>query len=304
MASPISRPAFAALNAPDIFNVIIETGRERPPEYTQVCNISTMPWNPVKNQQLSGIGSMPDKPEGTRFTTTSPVLGTSKEHLAEPRGLALEFTWEGWRDELYETHRMQARELARSSRHRLEVDGWNWANDAFAGATFTTFDGLSLCNAAHTSLGPGVGTQANRPSPDQSFGITYIQGMVQRYHRQKNEMGLPSMMAAVLHVIDVFNLMTAREVLGSSGVPYSGDNEVNAIIEEGLRYMVTHYLNVQTYHFAVAAKGVHDIQLGVRDAPMFNSFDDPYTMNAVFTGYQRNTLSYADSYRGVDGSTG
>ena len=57
-------------------------------------------------------------------------------------------------------------------------------------------------------------------------------------------------------------------------------------------------------HFLVAAQGIHDLQFGARDAPMFDSFDDPWTKTAVFTVYQRNTEGYFNTWRGVDGSTG
>ncbi len=94
-----------------------------------------------------------------------------------------------------------------------------------------------------------------------------------------------------------------REVLGSSGKPYTADNEMNALIEEDLSWMVSHYLTNQTSIFLVAAKSVHDLNFLWRDEPIFDSFDDPWTKNAIFTMYQRFAFGFG-SWRGVDGSFG
>lgn len=303
MPNPITRAAFDTLNGPDILNVIVEEGLQRQLEYTQFLNISPMSRNPIKNFQVSGLPTLPDKTEGTRFSVIEHLPGSQTEHLARPRGAAIEFTWEGWRDEQYGVHRRQARNMRRSSDDRLENDGHSVLNNAFS-TSFTGFNsGESMCSTSHALLNGGTAL-ANRPSPDIGFSQTYLQGALQRFHNLKNEQEMPMQMHPVLVIITNTNMFTAREILGSGGVPLSPNNEINSLIQEDLRWMVDHYISVAAYHFLVASVGVHDMQMGIRDAPMFDHFDDPWTKNAVATGYQRNTLSYYDSWRGVDGSTG
>ena len=131
---PIGRGTFSALVAPDLRNVYVETGKERPLEYPLVFNVQSMEWNPVKDQQISGLGTMPTKPEGSQFTLDQPIIGGTKEYTASPFGLAVEVTFEMWRDDLYAVMRELSAELARASRNRQEVNAWGLLNNAFSTA--------------------------------------------------------------------------------------------------------------------------------------------------------------------------
>jgi len=298
---PIGRGSIAPLLAPDLNRVFVETGKERPMEYSLWANVSEMDWNPDKDLQVSGLGTMPKKPEGESFTLDQPLMGGTKTYTAEPFGLALEFTWEGWRDELYGVAKEMVGELARASRNRIEVDAHSVLNNAFS-TSFVGFTAAeSLCSTAHVGL-DGV-TRANRPSPDIGFSITGLQAASTRFENMTNERNLPRLMAPVMVILAPVNKFAAREILGSSGRPYSPDNEINALIEEDLSWMVNHYLTTTTNWFVAAAKGVHDLNFRWRDHPIFDSFDDPWTKNAIFTSYQRHTKGYG-SWRGIDGSTG
>jgi hypothetical protein len=104
-------------------------------------------------------------------------------------------------------------------------------------------------------------------------------------------------------VISSSNKFVAREILGSSGKAYTTDNEINALIDEDLSYMVSHYLTTAAYWFLLAQKGIHDLNFLWRDAPIFDMFDDPFTKNAIATSYQRHAQGYG-SWRGTYGSTG
>ena len=167
--SPSARGGFAPLLAPDLRRVYLETGKERPLEYPLLFNIDNMEWNPVKDQQIAGLGTMPAKPEGVQFSLDEPVVGSSKEYTASPFGLAFEVTWEMWRDDLYAVMREMAAELARSARNRQEVEAWSIINNGFDNA-FAGFDALSLFHIAHTGIREG--NQANRPTPDIQLSIT------------------------------------------------------------------------------------------------------------------------------------
>ena len=296
----LAKATFSALLAPDLRRVYVETGKERPLEYPMVFNVSDMEWNPQTDRQITGLGTMPSKPIGDQFTLDEPIMGTSKSYEAQPFGLAVEIPWELWRDELYGVMRDMVKELARSSRNRMEVDAFSVINNAFDNA-FPGFDGVSLCNTAHVGL-DGV-TRANRPSPDVALSITGVQSMVLRFESMTNERNLPAVLSPTLVLIHANNKFVAREVLGSTGKPYTANNEMNALIQEDLSWMVGHYLTSQTAWWGLASKGSHDLQFLFRDHPIFDSFDDPRSKNAVFTVYQRHTKGFG-SYRGVDGSSG
>jgi hypothetical protein len=298
----VTRAGFAALLASDIWELVEETGKERPMEFVSICNEIEMDMNPIKMQQAAGLGTMPNKPEGTPFPLDQPYLENTKTVTAVPLGMAVEFTWEAWRDELYGFFRDMAKEMGRSSRYAMELDGVAPLNNGFSTGTIGFNAGESLLSTAHTS--PTTGTaQANRPSPDIGFSVTGLQAGLIAFHRMKNDRDIPQTMFPEMAIIDPFNLFAAREILGSSGKPLTGNNEVNSLIPDGLRYFVHHYLSTQTYWYLKAPQGQHRVMFAWRDHPIDDSYDDPSTKNAVFTRYQRHT-SFFDDWRGWYGSTG
>lgn len=298
---PIGRGSFSPLLAPDLRRVFVETGKERPLEYPMIFNVEDMEWNPITDQQISGLGTLPEKPEGAQFTLDEPLLGARKSYEAVPFGLALEITWEMWRDELYGVMREMVAEMKRASNNKQEVEAWDVFNSAFLTSTNGFTSGEALCSAAHVGL-DGV-TRSNRPSPDIGLSITGIQSMTTRFETMTGERNLPRLMAPSKILIGPQNKFAAREILGSSRVPYKGDNELNSLIDEELSWMVVHYFNTSTQWFGIVNQGVHDINFFWRDRPIFDSFDDPWTKNAIFTVYQRHTKGFG-AWRGVDGSTG
>lgn len=297
---PISRPGFSELLQPDLYRIFIDTGEEAPVEFSSLVNVIDMPYNPVTDKQISGLGTTPEKGEGEAFDFDEPIMGGSKEYLAVPYGLAIEFTYEAWRDELYGIFQEMVRELRRSSDNRLEVDAHSPFNNA-ASAGATGFDGLSLINTAHTVLGGG--TIDNRPAVDVQFSFTAVQAAMQHFHDLTDERGLPRLLTPSVAMITSAYYHDAREILGSTGKPLTANNEINALIADDLGWMVSHYLTTSTYWFVMTRQGVHDVNFFMRDEPVFDMFDDPRTKNAVATVYQRHVSGFG-TWRGIYGSTG
>ncbi len=293
--------AISALLAPDLRKVYVDTGKERPLEYPLFHNVNDLEWNPATDQQVSGLGTLPGKDEGEQFTLDEILMGGTKTYTAEPFGLAVEITWEAWRDELYGVMREMVRELARASRNRQEVSAWSVLNNAFSTSFVGFTAGESLCSTAHVGL-DGT-SRANRPNPDISFSQTGLQNSITRFENMTDERNLPRLLTPSLIIIAPENKFVAREVLGSPHKAYTADNEINALIEEDLAWMVCHYITTSTYWYLAARRGEHDINFLWRDRPIFDMFDDPWTRNAIASAYQRHTEGHG-TWRGVDGSTG
>jgi len=294
---------FSAFLAPDIHKVYVETGKERPREYELILNVDNLEYNPVTDRQISGLGTLAAKPEGSMFTLDEPLVGGSKQYTATAFALAFEVTWEMWRDELYGLMKELSRELARSGRNREEVSGFSVLNNAFSTSFVGFTAGESLCDTSHAMIDPGVTAGSNRPAVDIGFSIAGLQAGIENFEGMTNDRGLPRLMTPTNVVLGPSNKWAAREILGSSGKPYTADNEINALIAEDLSWTVVHYLTTSTYWFLLAPKGVHDLNFFWRDRPIFDSFDDPWTKNAIFTVYQRHTEGWG-SWRGIYGSTG
>ncbi len=219
--------------------------------------------------------------------------------------MALEFTKEGWRDELYGALKEMVGEMAASMMHRKNVNAFAPVNDAFAGATYVGFDGSPLASTTHGSVTaePDGVAKANRPSPDVGFSITGVNNGIIAYHRIRTGRNMPRVISPTRFILDPTNLFAAREILGSSGKPYSADNEMNAIVPEELSYHIVHYLTTPAHWHMVARPGDHDVWYHTRDDEEMDAFDDPWTGNAVFTNYLRDAAGFG-SWRGWYGSTG
>lgn len=296
---PVGRGSFAALLQPDLWRVYVETGRERPLEYTQFFNVADMPWNPVDDRQISGLGTLASLNEGDQFSLDEPVLGGTVQYEAEIFGLAVEITFPMWKDDQYGVMREIVAELARASRNKQEVEAWSVLNNAFDNS-FPGFDGVSLCNTAHPLL-DGVTTVANRPSADVTFSTLAVQNSIIRFENMVDERNLPRLLAPTMALVSPSNKFLAREVLGSAGKPFTADNEQNSLLQDDLRWMVVHYFTDSNQWFITAAAPQHDLHFLWRDRPIFDVFDDPWTKNAVATVWQRHTKGFG-SWRGIDGS--
>jgi hypothetical protein len=299
---PTTRGSISALLAPNLHKVYVETGKERPLEYTKFFNVSDMQWNPITDQQVSGLGTLQSKAENAQFTLDQIVIGATKTYTATAYGLAVEITWEAWRDELYGIMAEMVAELARASNYRQEVSAWSILNNSFSTSYVGFTAAESLCSTSHTSFADGT-TRANRPSPDAALSQTAVQDMITRFESMTNERSLPQLSAPTRIVIDPTNKFAAREIFGSVGKAYSTDNEINALQDEDLAVFISHYITTSTYWWGAASPGIHDLNFFWRDRPIFDMFDDPWTKNAICTIYQRHTQGYG-SWRHIDGSTG
>jgi hypothetical protein len=298
----IGRSTFAELLSPEWRKVYIEVGKQRPTEYDKMLNIVDMMWNPETDLQISGLGTMPGKPEGTQFTRDQPQLGGQNAFLAVPYGIAVEFTYEFWRDELYGIARELAAQMAIASHNRMEVQGASLFNNAF-NTSFTGFTASeSLCSTSHARIDGGT-AHANRPSPDIQLSVTGLQNAITRFETQVDERGIQRLLAPSQIVIPPALKFTAREILGSAGKVGTADNEINAVIEDDLSVFVHHYFTSATQWFMLSSKENHDLQMRFRDRPVFDAWDDPNSKNAILSSYQRHTEGWS-SWRGVDGSTG
>lgn len=297
----ITTVGLAPLLLPDLKHVYIQEGKERPPEHTYWANVEDLDWQGEKDLHLSGIGAMPSKPQGTPFSTSEPILGSTKTYTANPFGLALEITWEMYRDDLYGVMVELIQGLSRAARFRQEVSAHKVLNNGFS----TSFVGFTASEAlvqrSHVLLDGN--TLHNTPATSQTFSVLYLQGMIQRFHAMTTHRdAMPRLMAPRTILITPQNLFVAREILGSTHKPFTADNEINSILQEELSYAVNHFITNQNFHFTLAARGEHDLNFKWRDHEIFDMYDDPRLKAAVATVYQRHTDGEFGAWEGCDAS--
>lgn len=293
---PTTRAAIAELLAPDLFRVYSQTGKDYPPLYPLVFNMPDMPYNPVTDQGVTGLGSAPSKPEGTQFKMDEILIGGTKTYTAVPYGLGVEITFEAWRDELYGVMRDMVGALKRASLNRFEVDAWSVFNNSIS-SSYTGFDGQPLLSNSHVNADSTLGYDNLSAS---TFSIAGLQEGLLAFQLLTDERDLPQLMTPTDIVIHPTNIWAAREILGSAGKPYTTDNERNALVADDLKYSSIRYITETTSWYLLAKKGEHDLNFFIRDPASFNMFDDNWTNNAVATVYQRHTAGFSE-WRGVYG---
>jgi phage major head subunit gpT-like protein len=295
--------AFSYLLAPGLRKVFFQLLDERPAEYSRIANEETSKRAYEEDVEIGGLGSMPVKPEGRGIVYQDFRQGGKKRYTHLTYGLGFRVTLEMMEDDLYNVMKKNTRELAKASRNAREVSFFNMLNNGFTTEYgFPKFGANEpLFSAIHTKLGGGTGS--NRASTDADLSPTSLEAGVISFESLSDEMDIPVVIKPSLLVVPPGSKMIAREILGSEFRPYTSNNEINALREEGLDYMVGHYIVDPDSWFLLAKKGDHDLNFFERAATRFQNGDDFDTGDAKFKGFQRFSVG-AGEWRGAYGSQG
>lgn len=237
----MTRAQFQILLEPKLRNIWNESWPPRPLEYPQFTNISSSRKAQETDFKMTGLGAMQDKTEGGLVTYGDPIPGATKVYTHTGNALGYRVTDEMQRHELYGQISKFERSLMRSAADRQETDAANILNNGFNTAFAGFVSGESLFSTSHARLDGGT-AQANRPSTDISLGVTALQNAIIQFHLWKDDRGRPFLSVPRKLIIHPNDLMTARELLGSEFKPGTSNNEINALREDGLSYMVSHYV--------------------------------------------------------------
>jgi hypothetical protein len=218
-------------------------------------------------------------------------------------GLGFRVTLEMMEDDLYNVMKKNTKELSKAARNAREVGFFNMLNNGFTVEYgFPKFGtNEALIAVAHTKLGGGTGS--NRASTDADLSPTSLEAAIIAFESLSDEMDIPVVVKPKLLLCGPQLKMTAREILGSEFRPYTSNNEINALREEGLDYMVGHYIVDPDSWFLLAGKGDHDLNFFERQAVRFQNGDDFDTGDAKFKAFQRFSVG-AGEWRGIYGSQG
>lgn len=298
--TPILPGGISELLRIDWDKIVEEVGEERPREYTfWMGEIFDYTHSEEKRVQVHGLPVLDGKPIGGRFPRQQFPIGGNKTTTPQPYGSEIEVPFETYRDEQYGVLTRLPAEQARSGRHREEVDATHVLDFAFDATEDGFTSGEALCGDHALQNG---NTIRNRPVDDIGFSQLFCQQASFHFHGLTNDQGRPEMVYPDMYLLHYNNEIIAREILGSPSKPYTSDNEVNALIANKMSWMLLHFLSSSTAAFAIA-RG-NDLRFGWRDRPRHMVYDDPSTMNALSSWYQRHGKSHFGSWREIYGSPG
>ena len=266
--------------------------------------------------EFAGLGPMPEKPEGESVAYQDAIQGGTKRYTHFTYALGCRTSMELFEDDQYKIINQVPKALARSAVFTKEQIAWNVFNLGFT--TQTTVDGVSLFNNQHpllggpsaTAIGPGltnvvsaVGTYPNRPAVDVDLSLTAIQLATNQYERLIDAQGLPITVKLKHLIIPPELRFIAREILGSPNKPYTADNEINALIREGLDFYISHYLTSRSAWFIVGDKADTQLKFFTRKALDEDYADDFDTRSIKQIAFMRFSVG-ASNWIGTWGSNG
>jgi|TARA_Y100000310_G_scaffold192960_1_gene192918 hypothetical protein len=297
--------AFSHLLAPGMRKIFFEKYGQRPDEYSQVFNVDSSQRAYEEDSEVTGLGRMPEKPEGRPTTYDSPFQANVRQRYTHVSyGLGFRVTHELYEDDLYRIIRRMPTALARSAHQTIEVVAWNVFNRAF-NSSFTGIDGVELCSTAHTNIArtTGSGPYANKPTTDVDLSVTSLQAAVENLENTTDDRDINVMIKPRMLVIAPENKWMARELLNSEKKPHTADNEINALVDEELKYLISHFMSDNDAWFLNGGKDDHYLNFFWRERLRMDNDDDFDTGDAKFKGFMRFSAGFS-GWRGVYGSSG
>ncbi len=279
---PATRGNFSQLLAPGLAAIIFEDLEALPEEYIQIFNVYPSSRAYEEDNLVAGLGAVPEKPEGERFTQDKPIQGGSVRYTHLSFGLGFQVTREMWDDDQYNIMERVSRDFAAGIKQTVESQFANILNNCFT--SVNTIDGVTLANIAHPLLGGG--TYSNRSATDIALSTTGLQEIILLFEKMVNERGLLKRSMPEYLWIPTDLQFKAGEILHSPHKPYTGNNEVN-VFQGRLMPAVNHYFTSASAWFVTAAKRYQSLKGYWRVQPQFDSQDDYFTKGMNFSVYFR-----------------
>lgn len=299
---PSRSSQFSNLLAPEISNVFFEKYKQWPEEYAQVFNIESSSQAYEIDTEVTGLGQFVTKAEGTGISYDDPIPGKRKQYNHTTFGLGFRVTNELYNDDLYGVIKKMPQALARSAHQTIEVQSWSVFNNAF-NSTYTGIDGAQLISTAHPNVSGAGGPYSNRLSTDADLSVTSLQSAIQLMELTTDDRDLNLMIKPKLLVIPVQLKWMTRELLNSEYKPHTADNEINALADEELKYMVSHYVTDTNAWFLLADKADHYLKFYWRQKLALDNDDDFDTGDAKFKATMRFSNGFS-GWRGIVGTSG
>jgi hypothetical protein len=293
---------FSNLLAPGLRKIWMDDFKGYPKEFDKIFNINSSTRNYEDDYEMTMLGgSFPAKPEGESIQYVDPKAGNTKRYTHSSFGMGFRVTEEMYEDDLYGKMKKMDKGLAKAQNNTVELQAIGVLDDAFgASAVYTGFDGYCLCYASHTILFTG-GTYGNTPSTQADLSITTLQAAITNLEKTPDSDGVLMVLKPKWVIIAPDNKFIARELLRSEYKPYTSGNEINALMDEELKYFVTHYLSDTDAWFIQCKE--HDLNFFWRRKPRFDNSDDFDTGDAKFKATHRSIQGFG-SWRGIYGSSG
>lgn len=297
---PLNTGNFASLLAPGLHTLWGLDYNQWEEEYSKVFTLDTSSKNYEDDQELSGFGLVPPKPQGRGITYDTAAEGGTKRYTHTTYGLGFSVTEEMYEDDLYRKIASLPKALAKSVRQTVETDAANILNRAFD-SNYTGSDGKEMCATNHVQTGAGDGR--NELSTSADLDVTSFEQALIDIQTLTDDRGLKVRAMPQKLIIHSNDAWMAAKILESGLEPDTANNAKNPgqnILPKG--YTVMHWLTDTDAWFITT-----DIPKGLthfwRRKPRFAKDNDWGAEVAKFKVTFRKSVSWTD-WRAIFGSPG
>lgn len=274
---------------------------EHPKEYTDLVDVFSSDMAYEEDQEMTGFGLAPIKPQGqpTTYDTMSQGYTSRYTHVAYSLGFII--TREAIDDNQYEKIGMQRTgSLAFSMRQTKENVVANLYNRAF-NSSFTFGDGKELLATDHPSL---AGNWSNELATPADLSEAALEDLCIQIMGATNSRGLRIALKPQKLIVPKELFFEAQRILKSTNQPGTANNDLNALRTTGIipELSVNHYLT-DADAFFIRTNVPEGLKLFERTAAEFKQDGDFDTDNLKYRAYERYSVGVTDP-RALYGSTG
>jgi phage major head subunit gpT-like protein len=292
------RANFGDFTAPGLRKAFFDIFGRKETVYDKIYNMLTSNKKSETDSYITGFGIMPSKNEGVEVTYDDASQAYDVTYTHTAYAAAYRVTEEMKDDELYGLVDKMNTALAISAYARVETDGASTFNNGFS-TSYTGGDGSALFVTDHALVHGG--TEQNTLSTDADLSVTSLQQAIIDIEATVDDRGILCALEPDILLIPNELQFTAAELLKSMYVPYSADNEVNALLSKGLRVIPWNYLT-DTDGWIIICKN-HELNWFTRKPLTFKESNDFNTGDLLYKASMRYSKGWSD-WRGLFGCAG
>lgn len=276
---------------------------KRKPEYTKIFTTHKSKKAYEEDQEIFYTGAAAVKGEGAPIGFDSIGQGFTHRYTMTTFGLGLSVTKEVLDDNLYlDLAKKAPMALEKSMNYTKELKGADVLNNAFD-SSFTGGDGVSLCNVSHPLMGGG--TYSNRLVTPADLSETSLENLLIGIDGLTDAKGIPAQVKGTKLVIPRQLRYQACRILKSTLRTGTADNDINALLEEGVLpggAIINHFLDDEDAWFICtdANEGLKHFQ---RQAMEKHFEYDGKTCSSYFVVNERYDFGWSNA-QGIAGSAG
>jgi phage major head subunit gpT-like protein len=286
--------AFAKLVSRDYEKYFWDEYKRAPVEYTKVFHLDPISGSYEKEAEAAGLTKFLEMGEGEAIPFENFKQGNEKEFNPKNFGLATQITRNMYEDDQSRIMRKAHSELGYAALAAQETEAWDMLNTGTSATTRAGFDSLALFSGSHATI-KGGGTIDNEATSG-ALSVSTLQAMYNHFEKMVNEVNQPAPMKAWMLIIPPELKWQAKTLMLSEYDPEDSNMRYNTVANEGLQYMVCHWLTSTTAWFVLAKN--HDLRFRWRRPVKYESMDDFNTGNVLVKGTSRFVADFAN-FRGA-----